>query len=59
MILHISFNNAYEVFMQPDFPRFWLFRAYHVRVDHLYEWLKKHGYESICPKQWIEAFGEK
>ena len=55
-VLHISYNNAYEVFMCEDFPKFWLFRTYCVRVDHLFEWLVKHGNKSICPQQWIEAF---
>ena len=55
-VLHISYNNAYELFMRPDFPRFWLFRQYYVRVDHLYEWLVEHGCKSVCPKQWIDAF---
>ncbi|MBR3137165.1 MAG: hypothetical protein IKG32_09165 [Clostridia bacterium] len=57
-VLNICYNSAYELFEQPDFPKFWLFRTYCVRVDRFYYWMVKHGCASYCPPQWAEAFGE-
>lgn len=58
LVLDISYNSAFELFQQPDFPKFHLFQSYYVRIDRLYEWLVSHGLESCCPQQWIDAFGK-
>jgi len=59
IVLDISYNSAFELFQQPDFPKFRLFQLYYVRIDRLYEWLVSHGLKSYCPQQWIDTFGKK
>lgn len=59
LVLDISYNSAFELFQQPDFPKFHLFQSYYVRIDRLYEWLVAHGLESYCPQQWTEAFAKE
>ena len=59
LVLNISYNSAFELFQQPDFPKFHLFQSYYVRIDRLYEWLIKHGFEAYCPQAWIDAFATK
>jgi hypothetical protein len=59
LVLNISYNSAFELFQQSDFPKFRLFQSYYVRADRLYEWLTAHGLGSYCPQQWVDAFGQK
>ena len=59
LVLNISYNSAFELFQQSDFPKFRLFQSYYVRVDRLYEWLTSHDLGSYCPQQWVDAFGQK
>lgn len=59
LVLNISYNSAFELFQQPDFPKFHLFQSYYVRIDRLYYWLEEHDLKKYCLQQWIEAFGSK